>query len=468
MGFKTIVLDPGHSGSDPGAIAIDGMPEKAYTLALGLALREVLTAYDCRVILTRETDVAMELSERSSIANRSNADLFISLHHDSASNPLARGGSLYIHTDKRTETGGLRWLPADGNHISPRSHAIAKAFIPSARSVLADRYGIPWRTFGDKDGISCADFAVLRYCNAKVDRTPALLLETHFGSNADDNWAARRSEFIPDLAVAIAKGIAAALELPLKAQGTPILGDAVATVAQAQEWARSRGAHQRFIDVAPLYWKYGAETGIRPDVLYAQSAKECAFGRHGGVITAEWNNFAGIKVAAGGGNYDPDAHERFATVEEGIIAHAQHLGAYTGVSPLYPTHGRYHVVKALPWAGTIRTVEELGGKWAPNPDYGTSIVRDYLAPMIATVVPVPAVAEVAPAVEVAPDVQNVTVIINGAEVACHAINRDGWVYGDLDPFLLMLKRYGVRVDYDAPTRTLRVVEPIGFSPEGLV
>jgi N-acetylmuramoyl-L-alanine amidase len=383
---KTIVLDPGHSGNDPGAIAIDGLAEKHYTLALGLAVRDELAAYDCKVIMTREDDTAVSLLERAAIANRAGADLLLSLHHDSASNPAARGGSCYIHTDKRTATGGLRWLPADGNHTAPKSHAIARAFIPAVRQELSERYGIPWRAFGDKDGISCADFGVLRYCNG-----PAILLETHFGSNEHDNWAARRPNFISDLAKRIAVALSEALEFSLRVivpaeiaasvDGTPILGAPVATVAQAMAWARKRGATERFVQAAHLYWYYGWETGLRSDVLYAQSAKETAFGRHGGVLTAEFNNFAGIKIAAGGGNYDPDAHERFATVADGVRAHFNHMAAYVGLAPIGTPHGRYHIVKALPWAGGIRTVEELGARWAPNPDYGGSIVRDYLEPM---------------------------------------------------------------------------------------
>lgn len=391
---KVIVLDPGHSAWDPGAIAIDGLPEKVYNLALGLAVRDALSAYDCKVILTREADVALaepgdlsaELSARANVANKAKADLFLSVHHD-AGPPAARGGSLYVWTDKRKPDGSLTWLPADGNHRAPKSYALAKAFIPAVKAELS-RYGIPWR--GD---VMCADFGVLRDCEG-----PSMLIETHFGSNEHDNWAARRPAFIGDMATAIAQGIAVALELgprvvvppaPVKAPaeapvGTPLLGAPLATVAQAQAWARSRGAAERFVNAAYLYWYYGWETGIRPDVLYGQSAKETAFGRYGGIVPPEFNNFSGIKTAKGGANEDPAAHERFATVADGVKAHFAHMSAYVGVSPTWTPHPRYRVVKALPWAGTIRTVEELGGKWAPNPDYGASIVRDYLSPMTRT------------------------------------------------------------------------------------
>lgn len=450
--MKVLVLDSGHGGSDSGATAIDGKPEKHYALALGLAVRDALAAYDCRVILTRDSDVDVSLSERAMVANRAKADLFLSLHHDSASNPAARGGSLYVHTDLRTASGGLRWLNAidgDGtvNHRAPKSYSIAKVFMDPVRLTLNERYGIPWR--GD---VMCADFGVLRYCDG-----PALLLESHFGSNEHDCWASRQPTYIADLALAIAQGLATALQLPLSAHGTPLLGKPLATVAQAQEWARSRGAHQRFIDAAPLYWRMGEETGIRGDILFCQSAKETAFGRYGGVVPPEFNNFAGIKTLAGGANEDPDAHERFGTPEEGVRAHMTHMMAYTGLLPSWTPHPRYYVVKSLPWAGTIRTVEELGGKWAPNPDYGASVVRDYLTPMIATAVPVE---------EAAPQSIPVTVVIDGTITECNATNENGWVHANLEPFLLMLQTHGVTNKYDPSTRTLWVFSPIRFAPEG--
>lgn len=54
---------------------------------------------------------------------------------------------------------------------------------------------------------------------------------------------------------------------------TPLIGKSEATLEQAKQWAKNRGAHQRYIDIADLYWKYGEITGLRADVLYAQAAK---------------------------------------------------------------------------------------------------------------------------------------------------------------------------------------------------
>ena len=169
--------------------------------------------------------------------------------------------------------------------------------------------------------------------------------------------------------------------------GTPIIGPPQATIAQAQAWAKSRGAHQRFIDIAPLYWQYGKATGIRPEVMYAQSAHETGYGKYTGVLTPDFNNWAGLKTRAGGGCSDPEAHERFLTPADGVRAHFNHMSAYVGLEPIGEPHGRYYVVKGLAWAGTVKTVEELGGKWAPRAGYGQSIVG-LINALLATKAPV--------------------------------------------------------------------------------
>ncbi|UNC90733.1 N-acetylmuramoyl-L-alanine amidase [Candidatus Contubernalis alkaliaceticus] len=168
-----------------------------------------------------------------------------------------------------------------------------------------------------------------------------------------------------------------------EAVGTLIIGEPQAVVEQAKAWALNRGVHQRFIDIAPVYWAYGKQTGIRPEILYAQSAKETAFGKYPGVVPPSHNNWAGIKTREAAGDR-PEDHQQFPTPEEGVRAHFNHISAYVGLEPIGEPHGRYHLVKGLSWAGTVKTVEELGGKWAPSSDYGHSIIRDYLKDLLAT------------------------------------------------------------------------------------
>lgn len=161
---------------------------------------------------------------------------------------------------------------------------------------------------------------------------------------------------------------------------TPITGEAEITVEQAQAWASSRGAHERFVEIAPLYWEYGELTGLRPEILYAQAAKETGFGKYGGAVLPEMNNWAGIKIKSPSGDKTED-HESFATPEDGVHAHFNHMCAYTGTEPVGEPHDRYFVVKSISWAGTVENLEALGGRWCPDLYYGYSIIHDYLEPM---------------------------------------------------------------------------------------
>ncbi len=162
---------------------------------------------------------------------------------------------------------------------------------------------------------------------------------------------------------------------------TPIVGESQVSLERAKEWATERGAHQRFIDIADIYWKYGEITGIRPEVLYAQAAKETGYGKYGGRVLPEQNNWAGIKTATANGDATYD-HETFETPDDGVRAHFNHMSAYLGLEPVGEPHGRYFTACRTAWAGTVTTVEELGNKWAPEHTYGYSMVVKYINPMI--------------------------------------------------------------------------------------
>ena len=92
-----VVIDAGHGGHDPGAISPHGgQREKDVTLAIAKAVRdEMLKSGRVRVALTRDSDKFIVLQDRYQIARKLNADLFISIHADSAENPQASGGTVY-------------------------------------------------------------------------------------------------------------------------------------------------------------------------------------------------------------------------------------------------------------------------------------------------------------------------------------------------------------------------------------
>ncbi len=170
-------------------------------------------------------------------------------------------------------------------------------------------------------------------------------------------------------------------DLGVKTSYTPLIGEAQISYEAAQQWAKDRGADDRFIEIAPTYWKYGEITGLRPEILYAQAAKETAFGRYTGAVKPEMNNWAGIKIKNPTGDKTED-HETFATPDDGVRAHFNHMGAYVGLKPIGEAHDRYYVVKSISWAGTVKNLEALGGRWCPDLYYGYSILHDMLEPMM--------------------------------------------------------------------------------------
>ena len=100
---RIVVLDPGHGGKDPGAIGGSGTYEKNITLAMGKELQTILQKRGYTVYLTRSTDIFIPLRQRIKIAQKYKADLFMSIHADSAKNRQATGLSVYTLSDTASD-----------------------------------------------------------------------------------------------------------------------------------------------------------------------------------------------------------------------------------------------------------------------------------------------------------------------------------------------------------------------------
>jgi len=101
---RVVVIDPGHGGVDPGATGVDGTYEKDLVLPLGKALRDALERTGkYTVVMTRDTDIFLSLKARVAVARRSKADLFVSLHADSAPDSFVRGASVYTLSEKASD-----------------------------------------------------------------------------------------------------------------------------------------------------------------------------------------------------------------------------------------------------------------------------------------------------------------------------------------------------------------------------
>jgi N-acetylmuramoyl-L-alanine amidase len=199
-GLRKIVLDPGHGGKDTGAIGVSGLLEKDVVLAVAKKLAEKLRSeMGIEVVLTRENDTFIPLEERTAIANREGADLFISLHTNASPNPQARGIETYYLNN--TDDEAARRLAARENGTSYQNvsdiQLILSDLIQSAK--LEDSISLAHhlqssligstgkRLGGVKDlGVKPALFYVLVGA-----RMPAVLAEMFFISNKSDaRWLA--------------------------------------------------------------------------------------------------------------------------------------------------------------------------------------------------------------------------------------------------------------------------------------
>jgi N-acetylmuramoyl-L-alanine amidase len=186
-GLFKIFLDPGHGGSDPGALG-NGFQEKELTLDIALRIRQVLLSEykNVEVMLSRDKDVYVALDTRAAMANNWGADYFVSVHHNAGG---GRGFESYIY-NKTTNPTTIHAQQVIHDHV-------AKG--------LAEKYGVRDR------GKKSANFAVLR-----GSKMPAILFENLFVDNAEDAKLLKSTQFRQDLARLIAEGIGQAFNLAKK------------------------------------------------------------------------------------------------------------------------------------------------------------------------------------------------------------------------------------------------------------
>ena len=133
-GRPIVVIDAGHGGRDPGARSVSGeAAEKDLTLALARELRDDLVRRGrVRVAMTRDDDRYLTLEDRAAVARRLNAAMFISLHMDSAPNPLARGASVYSLSDVASDAEAARFAALENAGVDVRDSG------GSLRAILSD------------------------------------------------------------------------------------------------------------------------------------------------------------------------------------------------------------------------------------------------------------------------------------------------------------------------------------------
>ena len=221
-GRPLVLIDPGHGGRDPGATAVSGdVREKDLALQLSRELRDKLAADGrVRIAMTRDDDRYIDLDQRSALARRLGASLYVSIHMDSAPNALARGGSVYSLSDVASDTEAERLAASENKALdrSAGSDGSVRAILSdlvlrsqmTASANLAERlvHSSAGRVGLRPQPHRFADFHVLRSTGV-----PAVLFEAGYISNVDDEALLRdpaeRAKIVAALARTIESDIAA-------------------------------------------------------------------------------------------------------------------------------------------------------------------------------------------------------------------------------------------------------------------
>ncbi len=210
--IKTIVIDAGHGGKDPGAISCRGYPEKDINLKIAKYLKEELKQRGYNAILTRSKDVFLTLQQRVDIAKKHNADIFISIHGNSNRSRGFRGTEIYYLSPARfdSQARALK-LAKEENFYSYKLSPDAEAILWDI--VLTKNYSLSvdlsrslyfsFKSLGFKvESPKRAPYYVLR-----LAYVPAVLVETGYLSNRYEERFLRNDSYQMQIAEAIALGI---------------------------------------------------------------------------------------------------------------------------------------------------------------------------------------------------------------------------------------------------------------------
>lgn len=208
---RTIVIDPGHGGKDPGAISRFGLCEKDIVLDIAKRLKNLLSAKGIyNVYMTRDSDIFVPLEDRTEFANKNGADLFISLHINSSPNSDARGIETYYLSlasdDEAKMTAALENASSEkgikelgillSRILKTAKIAESRAFASITQFYLCKKTGSYNR------GVKKAPFIVLIGANA-----PSILVELGFMSNQNDVELLKSDEYKDKIADALMSSI---------------------------------------------------------------------------------------------------------------------------------------------------------------------------------------------------------------------------------------------------------------------
>lgn len=216
--IRTIALDTGHGGKDPGAIGRRrGTKEKDVALILSKKIKGLLENADIDVVMIRDNDTFVALPKRSDMANDSAADIFVSIHMNASRSKLMRGFECYYlstATDDNAraleafEDSSLKLSDnADAEHSSRLDKTLWDMTLTENRKESEELAGFICQSISESqlirnNGVKSARFYVLKHTHI-----PAVLVESGYISNRIEEMKLRDRAFLDKMAEAIVRGI---------------------------------------------------------------------------------------------------------------------------------------------------------------------------------------------------------------------------------------------------------------------
>lgn len=215
-----VMIDPGHGGEDPGAIGPTGVMEKDVVLAIAGCLYELINQTDYLVAkMTRSQDVFIPLNTRVAIARKARADIFMSIHADAFSTPMAKGSSVFVLSDYGASSSFAKWLAKTQNDADKIGGMTFGSKDSIVNKILLDMTQTWSRRKSNKLGqtllsqlenitvlhnkqVERAAFAVL-----KAPDIPSVLVETAFISNPYEENLLKQTDFQQKIANSLFNGI---------------------------------------------------------------------------------------------------------------------------------------------------------------------------------------------------------------------------------------------------------------------
>ncbi len=215
--FKTIVIDAGHGGKDPGAVGYRGTKEKDIALDVAKRLEKKLSKnMNVKIIMTRDEDVFLRLSERTKIANESNGNLFISIHTNAAEDRRASGFETFLIGPNKNEAAvrvaarenAVLELEGISGKKLTNEDLIQATIAQSAFASKSEQFAsmvqkeIKKRVQSRDRGVKQAGFYVLMGASM-----PNVLVELGFISNPSEEKKLRSPQYRDQLATAIYRAV---------------------------------------------------------------------------------------------------------------------------------------------------------------------------------------------------------------------------------------------------------------------